>query len=114
LSDIAEVVDLPARVENGVLFTEVFLTQFRKHPGLYVVQRGWDEDGNCHTSTSRLRVQLSSSASENGGSSELLALGEENRCSGDPCQKCKPFDPDLGCLCEIGERCNHTVITALQ
>jgi len=63
-----------------------------------------------HTSTSRLRVRLSS-APENGSSADFLALGKENRCSWDPCQKCKPYDPDLGCLCEIGERCNHTVIT---
>jgi len=83
LRDIAELVNLPDRAEDGVPFTDLFLTQFRKHPGLYVVQRGWDADGNCQTSTYRLRVQLSSPA-ESAGSFDVLGLGEENRCSGDP------------------------------
>jgi hypothetical protein len=101
LNQIQKIAKLPATAGNGVLFTEIFFTQFRKSPGLYVVQRGWDQDGNCHVLTSRLKL----------GSAfkDEFEIEFGNSCSGDPCQKCKPYDPTHGCLCEIGTRCNHTI-----
>jgi len=106
---------LPATTDDGVLFTEIFLTQFKKHPGVYAVQRGWDKNGNCHVRSVQLRTKGRDLASIDdllNKSDELIeGDGETNTCSGDPCSKCKPYDRDLGCRCEIGERCNHSVST---
>jgi len=107
LGEIEKVGKLPATTDKGVLFTEIFLTQFRKHPGLYVVQRGWDKEGNCHVLTSEIHLKTNSVNSLAKESKIEIEAG--NSCSGDPCSKCKPYDRDLGCVCEIGTRCNHTV-----
>lgn len=89
--------DLPATSGDGVLFTEVFLTQFLSNDDLYLVQRGWSKEGNCTTLTTKV-----------GASLELIAEGDS--CGGDPCSYCLGFDPQFGCRCRegFGEKCNHT------
>jgi hypothetical protein len=107
LSEIEKLGKLPATASNGVLFTEIFLTQFRKHPGLYVVQRGWDKDGNCHVLTTPIKTRRPNATA--GFKDDEPEIEAGNSCSGDPCSKCKPYDPTFGCQCEIGTRCNHTI-----
>ncbi len=108
LAQVERTGKLPATNEKGVLFTEAFFTQFRAHNDLYVVQRGWDKNGNCHVRTAKVTVRTN--APLHGVATKSFELEEEgNSCSGDPCSKCKPYDPTFGCRCELGERCNHTV-----
>lgn len=97
VGEIDRLNNLPATSRNGVLFTEVFLTQFTSSDDLYLVQRGWSKDGNCTTHTIKLGVGL-------------MFEPEGDTCSGDPCSYCKPFSPQFGCECNpgFGSLCNHT------
>lgn len=135
VKDIKKAIHAPSVTENGVQLTQAYVVKFEDSAELYLVQRGWDEDGNCQVVSSPFRVKSGRSKwFANARSNDEVEPGETTHtCSGDPCSNCSAYSPKNGCRClesgatlvwlpdSPGEttqveatRCNHSVSTSLE
>lgn len=91
----------PKFSRDGVLYTDKFLTLIGERT--FLMQRGWDQKGNCRS----WFVELTSDASG------LAVAGRvRHECNGNPCNSCyMELQPVVSCGCNTeGGKCDHKLI----
>lgn len=91
----------PKFSRDGVLYTDKFLSLIGDRT--FLMQRGWDKNGNCRS----WFVELKSDASG------LVAVdGVKHECNGNPCNSCyAETKPVVSCGCNTaGGKCDHKLI----
>ena len=99
-------VDLPAFAADGVPYSERLFAQIGKRT--YLIQRGWDLQGNCRSWAAELTALTSASGQED-------TAVTTHTCTGAPCSSCeflKKYSMITGCKCNSDGKCNHTITEA--
>lgn len=100
---------LAGAFEDGTPIDTIHLA--RMEDQMYMVREGKNKEGNCinssipvqFTPNGSLVVALKKDGGGGGGG------GGDNRCIGDPCSHCKPYNSTKGCECKVSGHCNHEV-----